>query len=100
MATATKAQPLATGKWRNWTGDQACRPAEVIAPRSRDELAEAVARAAEAGRTVSVAGAGHSFTETAMTDGTMLRIDALSGVLDADASSGLVKVGAGTVLAE
>jgi L-gulonolactone oxidase len=74
-------------------------PAELIRPRSRDELAAAVASAAEAGRTVSVAGSGHSFTEAAMTDGAMIDVGALDGVLEADRSSGLVKVGAGTVLA-
>ncbi len=35
-----------------------------------------------------------------MTDGTMVRIEALNGVLDADRDSGLVRVGAGTVLAD
>ncbi len=85
--------------WRNWTGDQRCAPAELVRPRTRDELAAAVVAAAEAGRKVSVAGSGHSFTEAAMTDGTMIDIAALGGVIDADAASGLVKVGAGTVLA-
>ncbi len=47
-----------------------------------------------------VAGSGHSFTEAALTDGTMVRVEALSGVLDADPQSGLVKVGGGTVLAD
>jgi L-gulonolactone oxidase len=87
-------------QWRNWAGDQACRPAERVAPRDGEELAAAVAAAAEAGRKVSVTGSGHSFTEAAMTDGTMLDIGALRGVIDADPSSGLVKVGGGTVLAE
>jgi L-gulonolactone oxidase len=85
--------------WRNWTGDQRCSPAEIGRPRSRDELAAAVVAAVSAGREVSVAGSGHSFTEAAMTDGTMIDIAALSGVIDADRASGLVKVGAGTVLA-
>jgi L-gulono-1,4-lactone dehydrogenase len=86
--------------WRNWTGDQRCTPAEVAQPRDRDELARAVVAAAQAGRKVSVAGAGHSFTEAALTDGTMIDVAALSGRIDADPSSGLVKVGAGTVLAD
>jgi L-gulono-1,4-lactone dehydrogenase len=89
-----------SGGWVNWAGDQACHPAEIVRPESRDELAEAVAAAATAGRTVSVAGSGHSFTETALTDGTMVRIEALAGVIDADPGSGLVKVAAGTVLAD
>jgi L-gulonolactone oxidase len=86
--------------WRNWTGDQRCTPTEIVRPRDRDELAAAVAAAVGAGSTISVAGAGHSFTEAAMTDGTMIDVGALSGVLDADRSSGLVRVGAGTVLAD
>ncbi|HET8862723.1 MAG TPA: D-arabinono-1,4-lactone oxidase [Solirubrobacterales bacterium] len=87
--------------WHNWTGDQRCRPAEVVRPRSRDELAVAVAAAAGEGRTVSVAGAGHSFTETALTDGTMIDVASLNGVIDVeDSESGLIKVGAGTVLAD
>jgi L-gulono-1,4-lactone dehydrogenase len=86
--------------WVNWAGDQSCRSAEIVRPSSRDELAEAISTAAAAGRRISVAGSGHSFTETAMTDGTMIRIEALNGVLDADPDSGVVKVGAGTVLAD
>ncbi|HMJ71742.1 MAG TPA: D-arabinono-1,4-lactone oxidase [Solirubrobacterales bacterium] len=86
--------------WRNWTGDQRCRPAEVVRPRNRDELVSAVVAAGGAGRTVSAAGAGHSFTEAALTDGTMIDLAALSGTIDADPASGLVKVWAGTVLAD
>ena len=86
--------------WDNWAGDQTCRPAEIARPANREELAKAVVTAAAAGRKVSVAGSGHSFTEAALTDGTMLRIEALKGVLDADCASGLVRVGAGTVLAD
>ena len=89
-----------SGEWVNWAGDQRCRPARTLAPRSREELAEAVGAAAAAGEKVSVAGSAHSFTETAMTDATMLRLGALRGVLDADRESGLVRVGAGTVLAD
>ncbi len=87
-------------EWVNWAGDQSCRPAEVVRPRSRDELAETISKAVAAGHKISVAGSGHSFTGTAMTEGTMVRIEALAGVLDADRDSGLVKVGAGTVLAD
>jgi L-gulonolactone oxidase len=88
------------GGWVNWAGDQVCRPAQLVRAADREELAEAVVAAAAAGREVSVAGSGHSFTEAALTDGTMVWVEALSGVLDADRESGLVKVGAGTVLAD
>jgi FAD-linked oxidoreductase len=87
-------------EWRNWAGDQRCAPAEIVRPADRGALVEAVAAAAAAGRRVSVVGSGHSFTEAALTDGTMIDAGALSGVLDADRESGLVMVGAGTILAE
>ncbi|HEU4462302.1 MAG TPA: D-arabinono-1,4-lactone oxidase [Solirubrobacterales bacterium] len=89
----------ASGEWVNWAGDQACRPARIAAPRNREELAETIAAAAGAGQQVRVAGAGHSFTEAALTEGTMIDVGALSGVLDSDRDSGLVRVGGGTVLA-
>jgi L-gulonolactone oxidase len=86
--------------WRNWAGDQVCRPYERLRPAGLEELADAVGAAAAASRKVSVAASGHSFTEAAMIDGgTMIDAGALSGVIDADRSSGLVKVGGGTVLA-
>src|SRR6185369_9114133 len=90
----------AAGEWANWTGDQSCRPARIVHPASRDELAEAVGTAAAAGEKVRVAGSGHSFTEAALTEGTMVRLEGLSGVEDADRESGLVRVAGGTVLAD
>ena len=100
MASPSSERGASGSTWRNWAGDQSCAPFERIRPRGRDELAEAVAAAAAAGRKVGVPGSGHSFTEAALTAGTMLDVGALSGVIDADRSSGLVKVGAGTVLAD
>lgn len=88
------------GEWVNWAGDQACRPAEVLRPASLEQLREGIAAATAAGRRVRVAGSGHSFTEAALTEETMVRIEALRGVQDADPASGLVRVGAGTVLAD
>ena len=88
------------GEWVNWAGDQRCRPARIVRPADREELAEAIAAATAAGQGVRVPGSGHSFTEAALTDGVMVRVEALSGVLDADPQTGLVKVGGGTVLAE
>jgi L-gulono-1,4-lactone dehydrogenase len=99
MGSGTGWQAQTEGRWCNWAGDQSCAPAEMLRPAGREELAEVVGAAAAAGRRVSVAGTGHSFTEAALTEGTMIDAGALSGVIDADRSSGLVKVGGGTVLA-
>jgi FAD-linked oxidoreductase len=89
-----------SGEWSNWTGDQRCRPARILRPVNREQLAEAVAGAAAAGDRVRVAGSGHSFTEAALTSGTLLRLEQLRGVQDADPASGLVRVGGGTVLSD
>jgi FAD-linked oxidoreductase len=97
MARATR---RSSGEWANWAGDQRCRPARIVRPAGRDELAEAISAAAAAGEKVRVAGSGHSFTEAALSDGTLIRLEGLGGVLDADRESGLVRVGGGTVLAD
>jgi FAD-linked oxidoreductase len=87
-------------EWRNWAGDQRCAPTAIHRPRTREGLSRAVRRAAERGLAIHAAGSGHSFTEAALTDGAMIRIEALDRVLDADPQSGLVKVEAGISLAD
>jgi L-gulonolactone oxidase len=86
--------------WRNWAGDQRCTPAVLERPRSVEELAGAIVAAGQAGRRVRVAGAGHSFSENVLTDGTMVKLDRLDQVLDVDRSSGLVRVQAGIAIHE
>jgi L-gulono-1,4-lactone dehydrogenase len=85
--------------WSNWAGTHSCVPVAIEHPKSAREVAGAVRRAAEAGRTVRAAGAGHSFSACVPTDGTLVRLDRLDRVLDADPASGLVKVEAGITLA-
>ena len=87
-------------EWRNWAGDQVCSPASFERPGSAGEVAAAVERAAEAGRGVRVAGAGHSFTEAVLTNGTLLSLERMRRVLDVDAATGLVRVEAGITLCE
>jgi FAD-linked oxidoreductase len=85
-------------EWRNWAGDQRCRPAAIERPRTRDELISVVRRAGERGLPVRAAGSGHSFSDIACTDGVMVRLEALDRILAADPERGLVKVEAGVVL--
>lgn len=84
--------------WRNWAADERCRPAAVELPGSVDEISEAVTRAARHDRHVRVAGSGHSFSDVALTDGSQLRLDRLTRVLDVDRPSGLVRVQAGITI--
>jgi FAD-linked oxidoreductase len=87
-------------EWRNWAGDQICRPATIETPGTREELIDVVGRAGEAGRTVRAAASGHSFGDIALTDGVLVRCERLNRVLDADTDSGLVKVEGGIILGE
>jgi L-gulonolactone oxidase len=93
-----KGRQAGPGEWRNWCGDQGCRPARIVHPQTREELVEVVRHAAAAGETVKVPGSGHSFTEAALTDGVMARIEALDGILEVDKEMGRVTVEAGIVL--
>jgi L-gulono-1,4-lactone dehydrogenase len=83
--------------WHNWTGDQRCAPAAVVRPESEEALAAAVRAAAGRGP-VRAAGSGHSFTDAACTDGTMVDLRRMQRVLAADPRSGLVTVEAGITL--
>ena len=87
-------------RWRNWARDQSCLPAVVETPGSIEEISEAIARAADHDRRVRMVGSGHSFSDIALTDGSQLRLDRLTRVLDVDRSSGLVRVQAGITIRE
>ena len=78
------AAPFIAGRWTNWVGNQSFTPARFAAPSSAGEVASLVAAAAESGMGVRVAGAGHSFTPVVQTDGLLLDLSKLSGILGAD----------------
>ncbi len=86
------------GEWRNWAGDQRCRPVAIECPATVQELADAIDRAGSLERPVRVAGAGHSFSDIACTDGVLLKLDRMTDVLDVDRAAGLVRVQAGIAL--
>jgi L-gulonolactone oxidase len=84
--------------WRNWAGDQQCVPAAIERPGTVAELQEVVRRAAERGLELRAAASGHSFTDTACTDGVMVRLDRMNRVLEIDRAGGQARVEAGIVI--
>ncbi|WP_238993474.1 D-arabinono-1,4-lactone oxidase [Nocardioides caldifontis] len=82
--------------WENWYGNQRCSPDHVVAPRSEEEVAEAVIAACARGRTVRPAGSGHSNVPLVPTDGTVLDLQRLTGLVAVDAATRQVTVRAGT----
>jgi L-gulono-1,4-lactone dehydrogenase len=91
-------EPTNTATWRNWAGDQRCAPAAIERPASIAEIAAALERAGTRGQRVRVAGAGHSFSDIALTDGRLLVLDRMDRVLDVDRSTGLVRVQGGIAI--
>lgn len=86
------------GSWGNWAGNQTATGIAVERPRDTEEVAVAVARAADAGSRVKAAGSGHSFTGIARPEEVQLDLSALQGLDRVDRESGVVTVGAGTTL--
>jgi FAD/FMN-containing dehydrogenase len=70
--------------WTNWVGNQSFTPGYSAAPRDEEEVAALVRNAAQLGSRVRVAGAGHSFTPVVSTDGLLLDLSALTGVVGVD----------------
>lgn len=93
-----RATVAGAAEWRNWAGDQRCVPAAVERPGSIAEIVAALERAAADGQRVRVVGAGHSFSDIALTDGRLLKLDRMNRVLDVDPPGGLVRVQGGITI--
>lgn len=85
-------------RWRNWGRSASALPVQVARPASVDDVVRIVKDAAERGETVKAVGAGHSFTDIAATNGVLLELDALQGILGVDPATKRVRVAAGTRL--
>lgn len=81
--------------WRNWGGNQGCRPALRSAPEDEQALLALLARARGPIRPV---GAGHSFSALVPSEGTLVAADGLAGVRRADPEERRAEVYAGTRL--
>ena len=83
--------------WKNWAGNQRAL-VELVRPTTEHELCAVVARAAAEGRTVKAVGAGHSFTDAALSDAVLLSLEDYGRVLHLDTEAGLLTVQAGARL--
>lgn len=85
-------------QWRNWAGNQECRPTRIVTPTSLEELREAVGDAAAEGLGVRVMGSGHSFTPVVCTAGVLLDVGQINGDIGVDTTRAVAKIPAGTVV--
>ena len=85
--------------WSNWSGIETCEPARIVNCKDVGDVQRAVLGARHDGLTVRAVGFGHSFTGAAVAPDVQLRLTRLSEVVHIDATTGVVKVGAGIQLA-
>ncbi|MCP5166869.1 MAG: FAD-binding protein [Pseudomonadales bacterium] len=83
--------------WRNWSDSQQCLPEARVAPATVAELQELVAGASGVVRAV---GAGHSFSPLVPTDGTIVSLSRLSGLLGHDPQTLQASLWAGSRLGD
>ena len=86
--------------WKNWAGNQIAHPLSIEKPRSDEELLATVVSARERGETVKVVGSGHSFTSIALTQGRLVSLENMTGIVGVDSGAQRVTVKAGTTLAD
>ncbi|HIG40239.1 MAG: D-arabinono-1,4-lactone oxidase [bacterium] len=83
--------------WRNWSGGVVGYPKDRFTAATEDQLANFLATTKGPVRPV---GSGHSFTPLVPTDGHLIVIDQLSGLIDHDAGDLTATLGAGTRLGD
>lgn len=79
--------------WSNWSGAVRGEPQRVARPETEAELAQVMR---EGVGPVRVVGSGHSFTPLGDTSGTLISLDAFSGVVSADPNALTATVKAGS----
>jgi len=87
-----------TTVWSNWVGNQSFTPSFAAAPRDEEEVAALVRDASDRGCGVRVAGARHSFTPIVETDGLLLDLSNIRGVVGSDAQRKRATARAGTLV--
>jgi FAD/FMN-containing dehydrogenase len=83
--------------WSNWSGSVVCTPRTIERPVSEAELI-ALMRADH--REIRVVGTGHSFLPLCATNGLLLSLDGLQGVLATDAQTMQTTIWAGTKISQ
>jgi len=86
--------------WKNWAGNQIAHPLSIEKPRSDEELLATVVSARDRGEAVKVVGTGHSFTSIALTQGHLVSLENMTGIVEVDTDAQRVTVKAGTTLAD
>ncbi len=90
-------QPERQIKWQNWSGGQQCIPQARFAPANVNELIDLIGTSPKPIRAV---GTGHSFSALVPTQGTLVSLDRLNGVLETNDQTLEAIIGAGSKLGD
>jgi FAD-linked oxidoreductase len=85
-----------SAEWVNWSGAIRCSPRRIATPASEVQVVALVREAARENLTLRVAGSGHSFTPIVATDGVVLDLQSLAGIVSVDPAGCQATVRAGT----
>ncbi|WP_171173344.1 FAD-binding protein [Ruegeria sp. HKCCD8929] len=87
--------PEGVRSWSNWSGNQAATPQQIATPGDPGELADLMKSAPGPIRPV---GSGHSFTALVPSEGSLVDIGKLAGLIEHDSGARTATMGAGTRL--
>lgn len=82
--------------WQNWSGRLSATPARITKVRDEADVVAAVREAGAQDRRVRCVGAAHSHAPLVGTDGVILDLEGLSGVVSVDTEAGEARIRAGT----
>ncbi len=86
--------------WRNWAGNLQAGPTNIVHPTDEAEIIALVRQAACEKGTIRVVGSGHSFTPLCVTNGTLITLDGLQGVVAVDQATQTARIRAGTKITQ
>jgi FAD/FMN-containing dehydrogenase len=84
--------------WTNWAANQHFSVEQIARPSSEEEVIDLTQSAVRDGRAIGMAGSAHSFSPIVQTDGLLLDMRGVSGVLATDSATHRADVLAGTTL--
>ena len=87
-------------QWSNWSGRLRAEPASILSVHDESEVSEAIATARRDGLRIGIAGASHSHSPLVRSEGLLLDVTGLSGVVDVDPQAGSARILPGTRISE
>lgn len=85
-----------TKQFTNWAGNLSCTPSEIAHPETEQDVVAIFAAAADRGEKVRIVGTGHSFSPIHLTEGVLICLDRMNGIVSADPQTHRVVAKPGT----